>query len=150
MIGKIIQLVGGVASNDFEVVKGIEANQLNANRYLLTFCEIILGTNEPNITTTYIYGGHIVRNKEDNHKEILVFNGELHKEDKEEYLLVIIPFANQLVTNAKRIAGRYFYEAVLEMRNGDTVEVSKSLEGERTVYMAAQIGNEMFLIKKER
>lgn len=104
----------------------------------------------PDVTKTYIYGGHLVKEKADGFKEVLIFNGELSEEDKEEYLLVIIPDAIQLKTNSKRIAGRYHDEAILEMYAGDTVEVSKSFNGKGDVYMAVKAGNEMFLIKKSR
>lgn len=37
----------------------------------------------PDVTKTYIRGGHRVKDKGDGFKEILIFNGELSKEDKE-------------------------------------------------------------------
>ena len=80
-----------------------------------------------------------------------MFNGDIPGEEVEEYLLLIIPSgAFQLKTTAKRIAGRYAHEAILEMHPGDTVEVSKNINGPRTVYMAVQAEYEMFLIKRNR
>lgn len=149
MVGKIVQLLGKKNSG-FEVVYGIDNNIID-NRYLLDFGEIVLGNNEPNATATYIYGGQIVEEQGDGYKKVVIFNKELPKEAIEDYLLVIIPYAAQLAkTGGTRIAGRYYYEAILEMRNGDTVEVSKSFSGEREIYMAVQAGNEMFLLKKNR
>lgn len=146
MFGKLVQLRGKKAQADYEVVYGID-NRI-AGRYGLAFGNISFG--DMSATTTYIYGGHIVEEKTDGYKDVLIFNGELESSDKEEYLLVIIPYAAQLKTDSKRVAGRYYYEAILEMNNGETVEVSKNLDGKRKVYMAIQAGNEMFLIKKER
>lgn len=149
MVGKVVQLLG--KKNDgFKVVYGIDDNIVE-NRYLLNFGEIVLGNNKPNATATYIYGGHLVEEQEDGYKKVVIFNKELPKDAIEEYLLVVIPYAGQLVTlGGKRIAGRYYYEAILEMHKGDIVEVSKSFSGEREIYIAVQAGNEMFLIKKHR
>lgn len=146
MFGKIAQLRGKEAQAGYEVVYGID-NPI-AGRYSLAFGSISFGNMYA--TTTYIYGGHIVEEKSDGYKDILIFNGELTSSDTEEYLLVIIPYASQLKTDSKKIAGRYYHEAILEMHNGDTVEVSKNSFGKREVYMAVQAGNEVFLIKKER
>lgn len=151
MIGKIVQLLGKTASEGFEVVYGINEDSLINGRYALNFGEISLGNIDINATKTYIYGGHIVREKGDGFKSILVFNGDIDDEEKEEYLLLIIPSgAFQLVTNAKRIAGRYPYEGIFAMYPGDKVEVSKSINSSRDVYIAVQAENEMFLIKKNR
>lgn len=146
MFGKIVQLRGRKAQAGYEVVYGIDSSI--DGRYGLAFGNISFG--DVSATTTYIYGGHTIEEKSDGYKNILIFNGELESNDIEEYLLVIIPYASQLKTSAKRIAGRYYYEAILEMHNGDTVEVSKNSVGKREVYMAVQAGNEIFLIKKER
>lgn len=150
MVGKIVQLLGKQMQDGFEVIYGID-DQINESRsYPLGFGEVKLGNIAPNVTTTYIYGGHIVNDGEDGFKEVIIFNGELPHDAKEEYIVAIIPYAGQLTTNAKRIAGRYYYEAILEMHVGDTVEVSKSLAGEKEVYMVVEAGNELFLIKKNR
>ena len=146
MFGKLVQLRGKKAEAGYEVVYGIDKSI--DGRYGLTFGSISFGSE--NETTTYIYGGYIIEDKTDGYKNVLIFNGELESSDKEKYLLVVIPYAAQLKTNSKKIAGRYYYEAILEMHNGDTVEVSKNSVGKRDVYMAVQAGNEMFLIKKER
>ncbi len=151
MFGKVVQLLGVPAENRFEVSYGIDGVDFKHGiRHYLSFGEVTFGNMDPDVTKTYIYGGHLVNEKADGFKEVLIFNGELSEENKEEYLLVIIPFATQLKTDAKKIAGRYPYEAILEMYAGDTVEVSKSSTGSRDIYMAVQAGNEMFLIKKSR
>lgn len=149
MFGKIVQLRGKEAQAGYEVVYGIK-DCITLNRYSLSFGEIVLGNNIPNGTATYIHGGHIAKEYGEGYQKVMIFNGVLPKDGIEEYLLVIIPYASQLKTDSKRVAGRYYYEAILEMHNGDTVEVSKNSAGKREVYMAVQAGNEMFLIKKER
>lgn len=151
MFGKVVQLLGIPLENGFEVIYGIDGIDFKHGvRYELSFGDITFGNINSDITKTYIYGGHLVKEKADGFKEVLIFNGELSEEDNEEYLLVIIPYATQLKTEAKKIAGRYPHEAILEMHAGDTVEVSKSANGSRDIYMAVQAENEMFLIKKSR
>ena len=151
MIGKIVQLIGKTASKDFEIVYGIDEKSFINGRYSLNFGEVTLGNRNPDASRTYIYGGHLVNEKGDGFKDVLVFNGDIPGEEVEEYLLLIIPSgAFQLKTTAKRIAGRYAHEAILEMHPGDTVEVSKNINGPRTVYMAVQAEYEMFLIKRNR
>jgi len=151
MIGKIVQLIGKTASEDFEVVYGISEESTVNGRYQLNFGEVVLGNLSPDASRTYIYGGHLVNEKDDGFKEIIVFNDNIPGEETEEYLLLIIPSgAFQLKTTAKRIAGRYAHEAVFEMHPGDIVEISKTFNGTRTVYMAVQADYEMFLIKRNR
>lgn len=151
MFGKIVQLLGVPARNEFKVVYGIGGVDFKHSvRHQLNFGEVTFGNMNPDVSKTYIYGGHLVNEKADGFKEVMIFNGELSEEDNEEYLLVIIPYAFQLKTNAKKIAGRYPNEAILEMYAGNTVEVSKSSNGKRDIYMAVKAGNEMFLIKKSR
>ena len=106
----------------------------------------------PDATGTYIRSGYWIKEKGDGFKEITVFNGDLEKNDKEEFLLVLIPWANYLKTTATKVAGRYPTQAILEMRAGDTLEVSSYHDAKQDVhvFMAVQAGNEMFLIKKTR
>lgn len=149
MVGKIVQLIGSKIDSSFEVIYGMEHNII-ANRCILNFAEILLGNNTPNATTTYIYGGHIVEEHGDGYKQVMIFNEELPKDAIEEYILLVIPYASQLVTNAKRVAGRYYYEGIFEMKEGDIVEISKDFTGKRQIYMVVKAGNELFLIKKNR
>lgn len=149
MVGKIVQLVGKKLDSGFEITYGIDDHIID-NRYSLGFGEILLGNSTPNVTTTYIYGGYTIGEYGDGYKRVIIFNKELPEEAKEDTLLVVIPYSTIISTNAKKIAGRYYYEAILEMKNQDIVEVSKSLTGKTEIYMAVEAGNEMFLIKKER
>lgn len=146
MYGKVVQLLGKKQSNGFEVVYGID-NHI-ANRYLLGFGEIILKNSNPGVTTTYMYGGYDVKRLSDGYKKLTIYNGELPKDSIVDQLLVIIPRAEQIITSATRIAGRYYNEAILEMRDGDTVEVSKNKNGESEVYTAVQKENEIYLVNK--
>lgn len=149
MVGKIVQLIGSKVDSSFKVIYGIEDYSI-ANRYLLSFGEILLGNTATNATTTYIYGGHLVKEQADGYKQVIIFNEELPKDAIEEYLLLVIPYASQLVTKTKRVAGRYYYEGIFEMKEGDIVEVSKDFAGKRQIYMVVKAGNELFLIKKNR
>lgn len=150
MFGKVVQLLGNPGETGFNVTYGIDCG--HDDRHQLSFGTIMFANLalSPCSTKTYIRGGYKVKEKRDGFKDILVFSGHLQKEECEEILLVIVPQAQQMKSSAKRIAGRYYHEGILEMREGDTVEVSKSLEGEVETYMAVKAGNEMFLIKKTR
>lgn len=151
MFGKVVQLLENPLEDGFEIVYGIDGVDFKHSvRYELSFGEVTFENMNLDVTKTYIYGGYLVKKKTNGFKEVLIFNGELSEEDNEVYLLVIIPNAVQLKTNSKRITGRYPNEAILEMRAGDTVEVSKSSNGKRDVYIAVKVTNEMFLIKKSR
>lgn len=153
MFGKLVTLTGVELSSDFNVCYGLpDELSKKLKRYELAFANVEFSCGRPDATVTYIYSGHWVREKGDGFKEIMVFNGELERDDKEEYLLVIIPRANYLKTTATKIAGRYPNEAILEMRAGDTLEVSCWYDARQDVhvYVAVEVGNEMFLIKKTR
>lgn len=166
MFGKIVQLVGNPQdkslNRSLDIVYGITTNP--ANRFPLNFGEIILAhqPTEHQIYTlgrdfviprfhTYIHGGHRVEDKGDGFKEILIFNGLLSVRDVEKYLLVVIPHAPfEFSTTGKKIAGRYPYEGIVELRNGDTIKVLCNAYGISDTFMAVQVQNELFLIKKER
>lgn len=155
MFGKVVQLIGIPLEDEFKTIYGIddidsEIDARYGTRNDLGFGRVSFAN--PDATKTYISGGHLVEDEGDGFKEVIIFNGELSKEDQEEYLLVIIPrVIGYLKTEAKRVAGRYIHqEGILEMHDGDTVEVSKGDEECTQIYMAVKAGNEMFLIKKSR
>lgn len=149
MFGKVVQLLNPSMSDDQEIVYGINLDN-NLGRYHLNFGTISFANLNPATSKTYIYGGHIVTEKGDGFKDVLIFNGNLSENNNEEYLLVVIPYAAQITTSGKKIAGRYYNEAILEMFPGDTVKIKHSIHSKSVVYMAVQAGNEMFLIKKNR
>lgn len=153
MFGKVVTLTGVELSSDFNVCYGIHDELFKRfHRHQLAFAELLFSNCAHDATGTYIRSGYWVKEKGDGFKEITVFNGDLEKDDKEEYLLVLIPWANYLKTTATKIAGRYPTEAILEMRAGDILEVSCWYDARQDVhvYMAVEVGNEMFLIKKTR
>lgn len=153
MFGKVVTLTSVELSSDFDVCYGIHDERFKKlKRHDLAFAELLFMDCNPNATGTYIRGGYWTKEKFDGFKEIKIFNGELEKEEKEEILLVLIPWANYLKTTATKIAGRYPTEAILEMHVGDTLEVSCWHDARQDVhtYMAVEAGNEMFLIKKTR
>lgn len=151
MLGKIVQLRGTPLENGFEVIYGAD---FNFNKEIqLDFAKICIfpaPIQESNYT--YICGGLYVKPKKDGSKDIIIGRmpeEDIKEEDIENYLLVLIPCSSKINSNARRIAGRYPTEAILEMHAGDTVEVSK-LGGISETYMAVQAGNELFLVKKNR
>ena len=155
MIGKLVRLEGIPGKDGFEVLYGFD--DLPATRHIpvkefSTFLGSISFANlDSNVSRTYIKGGHVIADRKDGFKDILIFNNNLSKEDKEDYLLVIIPYATQLISTSKKLAGRYYSEVVLEMYPGDTVTVAKSFIHENPeVFMVVSAGNELFLIKKTR
>lgn len=153
MIGKVVQLLEKEFEYGFKVVYGIHSLVCkNSFRYMLNFAEIQYSNLSPGSTRTYISKGYIVEDGEGDFKRITVCNGYLKPEDKEEYLLVCIPKADDLNTTAKIIAGRNKRSAILEMRAGDKVELTRFSDRSknRFVYIAVEAENEMFLIEKTR
>lgn len=144
--GRIVRLLGKPLEEGFEVKYGIDYKQGNYHDF--SFAEISFRNINSNVSKTYIYGGYMVKEKGDGFKEIVIFNGDLRADENENMLLVIIPYATKIVSESKRVAGRYPTEAILEMHEGDTVEVSKGLGFE--TYMAVKAGNELLLVKKSR
>lgn len=146
-LGKIVRLHGIPLEDGFKVEYGIE------DRYQLGDIDLKFATLKLQIgyqNFKYIYG-YTITNEIDGFKDILINNcKEPKKEDVEEYLFVIIPYSVSIKTTARKIAGRQFHEAILEMHSGDTVTVTKGDEAIQEVYMAVQAGNEMFLVKKDR
>ena len=97
MFGKVVQLVGNPMKGGFKTVYGIDdVDFQHDGRYDLDFANVTFGDINPNVTKTYIHGGHLVREEKDGFKKVIIFNGELSEEDNEEYLLVIIPYAYKI------------------------------------------------------
>ena len=150
MFGKIVQLRGIPLEDGFRVEYGIDFPW-----YLVAdfgFATISLaGVNPAPAHYTYIFW-HIIDKENDGFKHFLIQYAKKNmysEKDVEEYLFVIIPHSAKIETSAKKIAGRYPEEAILEMHAGDTVKVCKGGADPET-YMAVQAGNELFLIKKNR
>lgn len=153
MVGKVVQLLEKEFDYGFKIVYGIhDLVCKNAFRHRLAFAEIQYSNRSPGSTRTYISKGYSVEETNLDFKIITVGNGYLDKDDKEEYLLVCIPKADNLSTTAKIIAGRNKKEAILEMRAGDTVELTRFSDRRKYkyVYIAVEAENEMFLLEKTR
>ena len=153
MLGKIVELSGIALQNGFEVIYGIDMYQ--DGRRDLGFVSIVSGTSfsQTRVHVNYMYS-YCLRKEQDLFKEYIIGTDKdptqlPNSELNEEYLWVIIPYSSGIETNAKKVAGRYPTEAVLEMRVGDTVEVRKA-GGIPETYMVVQAGNELFLVKKNR
>lgn len=156
MLGKMVQLLGVPMEDGFSVVEGVKFNKLGTADFV--FAQLKLGYNpfKDDYEVTYcwqIYNFDADKYN-DGFKEFVVNNlalkdGMPEEKDVEERLWVIIPWSSEIKTSGKRIAGRYPEEAILEMKAGDTVTVSK-FGAKPEVYMAVQAGNELLLVKKNR
>lgn len=153
MLGKIVQLLNVPLKDEFSIVEGIEF--CKAGKANLKFASLTLMCNpfKDDYNVTYCWE-FLPRKQNDGFKDIWVNNSCLvdskpEKEIIEERLWLIIPWASKIETTAKKIAGRYPDEAILEMKAGDTVTVNTVCAKEET-YMAVQAGNELFLLKKTR
>lgn len=143
--GKIVRLLGIPCEENFEIVYGLVPN--GCGKYVFYMATLSIN---PKLSHKYINGGIIVESKKYGFKDITICNGELREGDSEQILLVIIPYSAQIVTSATQVAGRYPTEAILCMKDGDFVEVSKSVSSKKIIYMAVKAGNELFLVKKTR
>lgn len=153
MIGKVVQLLEKEFDHGFKVVYGIHSLVCkNSFRHRLDFAEIQYSNRTPGSTRTYISKGYSVEDGNGDFKIITVWNGYLEQKDKEEYLLVCIPKADNINTTAKIIAGKNNRSAILEMRAGDKVELTRFCDRSKNkyVYIAVEAENEMFLIEKTR
>ena len=152
MLGKIVELSGIALENGFEVIYGIDMYE--DGRRDFGFASIVASASFPKRTrVSYMYG-YCLSNEQDLFKEYVIETDTNtdklpNSEFEEEFLWVIIPYSSGIETSAKRVAGRYLTEAILEMRVGDTVEVRKA-GGTPETYMVVQGGNELFLVKKNR
>lgn len=153
MLGKLVQLLGVPMEDGFRVVYGLDFCMLGTAD--CRFVSFRLGHNPLRQDYKVIYCWGIgLPEKDDGFIEYMVNNNLLvdckpEEKEVEERLWVIIPYSSKIETTAKRIAGRYPEESMLEMQAGDTVTVEKA-GAEPETYMAVQAGNEMFLIKKNR
>lgn len=152
MLGKLAVL-HGVPMDGFQVDYGIKYNRLGC--FDFQFAKFHFETMGNYERKTYIRGGHHIENDRDGFKKIILNGSDEEvlsdcKDEVEEYLMVVVPKALQIVSNAEKIAGRYPDEGIFTLREGDTIEVSKSIAGPRDIYMAIKARNEMFLVKKSR
>ena len=168
MLGKIVKLRGIPLEDGFEVEYGIDFQYGCKADFIFANISIV-GVDPKPEHYTYVWS-YMVKSVEDGFKEIVIQHAKedmYNEKDMEEYLFVVIPHASKIETTAKRIAGRYPTEAILEMHAGDTVKVQKADSGifemhedeligvgvstaEPETYMAVQAGNELLLVKKYR
>jgi len=144
MFGKIVQLRQNQMLGGLEVVYGIEVSggtKILAHNTILNFGENNLGTEY----YTDIYGYSVIRECK-LYKEILIAAGELDEQDVEQMLFVIVEKAEYIETNAKKVSGNAQERTVLEMHDGDSVEVTQIYGTEK--YIVVRKGNRMFLEKE--
>ena len=153
MLGKLVQLKGIPMEDGFRVNYGVDFCKYGIAD--LRFATLVLGHNPVKNGYNVIYcWGLGLPESHDGFKEFVVNNLDLvdNKPDEkeiEERLWVIIPYSETIKTTAKKIAGRYPGESILEMQSGDTVTVNK-VGADSETYLAVQAGNELFLVKKTR
>lgn len=153
MLGKIVELSGIALENGFEVIYGMDMYE--DGRRDFGFVSIVSGAcfSKSRTHLNYMYGYSLSKEEEFFKEYIIETDTDSTKlpnpELDEEFLWVIIPYSSGIETNAKRVAGRYPTEAILEMYVGDTVEVRKA-GGTPETYMVVKAGNELFLVKKNR
>lgn len=148
MLKKIVQL--NPLEKGFEVVYGVLAD--SNGEVNLNFAKLELEPTKYRTTLCTYICNQMITTREDGYKNILVFwkdKDDLKKDAMEESLYVIIKESLLIKTDAVKIAGRNLTEAILEMRAGDTVKVSRGEPFSET-YMVVQGGNELFLVKKNR
>lgn len=153
MLGKIVQLLGVPLKNGFEVVEGVDFCRYGTADLGFATLKSLYTPLKNNYKVTYCWE-FCLDKEHDGFKDFLVNNlalkeGMPEEKDIEEKLLVVIPYSSTIETTAKKIAGRYPHEAILEMKAEDTVKVSKG-DATPETYMAVQAGNELFLVKKNR
>ena len=153
MLGKIVELRGITMEDGFEVYGGPDL--LKNGSCLLDFATLTLSETpkENNDHAIYCYGLEI-KNEHDGFKEILINNNGLadnkpEKDFEEDRIWVIVRNPADVRTTAKRVAGRYYYEGIFEMKRGDFIKINK-VGAEPELYMAVNAGHEMFLIKRTR
>ena len=153
MLGKIVQLLGVPMENGFRVVEGVDFCMYGIADLRCAKLTLLYNPHKSDYKVTYCWEFHLDK-QHDGFKDFSVNNlalkdGMPEEKDVEERLWVIIPWSTEIKTSAKKIAGRYPEEAILEMKLGDTVIVSKGSDAVET-YIVVQGGNELFLVKKNR
>ena len=161
MFGKIVRIKTNYSNDDsFKVVYGFKKEEVILGEYTgLGFAKIIFedrvvypyDSNDKfdDKVYTYITGLHCSNDKY-GFKEIIVGNTRMPSDkDKEEYLLVVIPWVYQYEGPQKKIAGRNLQEGILVMRVGETLTLYEDKEKKES-YIATQGGKEIFLVKQSR
>ncbi len=148
MVGKIVQLLGIPLQKGFQVVYGIYGIDPEHSDRKLDFGTITFQRLDLEASKTHFNGYFIEQIFDGLMEKLVISNCEIEKDDEESSLMVIIPELSKLKTKSKRIIDEYSNEAILEMYEGDTVEVSRSVNGDSEVYKAVKKGRKMFLIQE--
>ena len=146
-LGKIVILQGIAEHEGFKIIPC--GKYMTGGRNKIGFGHISLYCRNDWTTMDYIKGGFAVSPGEAE-QEIVIFNGELEKDDIETYLLVVVSNALWLKTDAERVAGKYENEGAFAMHEGETIEVCKDTRGISETFMVVRAGNELGLFKKNR
>ena len=144
-IGKVIQLIPH-HNGGFNIELGIRGRQKSLMR-------LQVRTSNWTDSLYHFNGGVHIHRDGTGYIIVNVINATQHREtDVEDTLLVIVDFARNLVTSAKLIDEKLnsHGEAVLFMREGDTVELCHLHKDTHSAYVAIRCGNELRIVKKEK
>ena len=153
MLGKIAVLHKKPNESCFQVDYGIPNNRIGILDY--EFVVFNFEHNSDYLRKTYIRGGHHIENGRDNLKKIKLNGVDSEiitncKNEKEDYLMVIIPKAWSISSKAEKVAGRYPDEGIWVMVDGETIELFSGFGSQKETYMVVRGGNELFLVKMNR
>ena len=155
MLGKITVLHKKPNESCFQVDYGIPNNRIGILDY--EFVVFNFEHDSDYLRKTYVRGGHHIENTRNDIKKIILKGSDLEvitncEDEKEDYLMVIIPKAWHISSKAEKVAGRYPDEGVFVMLEGETItiEASKELGAPSETYMVARAGKELFLVKLNR
>ena len=153
MLGKIVMLHGIPMEEGYRVDYGIECNRFGIKDFVFVTFHYEYGSNYAR--KTYIRGGHHIENERDGFKKITLFGKDSEvfadcKDEKEDYLMVIIPKSMYIASKAEKVAGRYPDEGVWVMVEGESIEVSKGAGAPKETYMVVRGGKDLFLVKLSR
>ena len=138
--GKVVELVPKQPSNGYLVRYGLSYGKRS-------LVHINVRANDGAKSFTYFNDGiSAIKKPANGITYVYVNNGDLKHNDVEDTLLVIVPFAQQLVTAAEKIDQMSQHEAVIFMHEGDTLELSQSPKGKRSIYTAVRDGKKLFLV----
>lgn len=141
--GKVVELVPKQLCNGYVVKYGLPLGKRALGKIRVYANDFSKSFNSFNngISSVREYDGCV---------KICINNGETKATETEDTLIVIIPYARQLVTTSENIYNKTHGEAVLFMHVGDRVELSQSTKGKRYAYIVSQNKNKLFLIKDNK
>lgn len=136
MAGRII-----ILSMEDRKLKIDHANSIK--EALLDFIRI--GFSDPN-SEVNTYAGYMIKTGKDSFCDMWVENRQLHDGEDEQEIMLFVDWGgdSKIESSTQRIAGRYWYEGVYILKNGDFVKANGQ------TFKAVKVDNEMHLIEMYR